>query len=214
MGRARLGALLLVAGCTVLPPPPGNEDLGEYALAVEPVKGLADGGVGELRADGGLLCPLADVAPAGFRFAATVTRDASTGQAWLTLGGGYPRDAGWDGQVVDSVASVRRVFPSCGACPPTIATERIRFALLSSSQSEAVGRTCPEAPLDGGVPQPPGPDGGLKAPAMTSEGFDALYACGVLEFSVALSEPAAPSADCAPGCDDCRVNYRLVGERR
>ncbi|MBE2252843.1 MAG: hypothetical protein IAE78_25145 [Myxococcus sp.] len=205
---------LVGPGCPPLPPPPGDESLGEYSIAAEPVAGLPDGGVGELRADGGLACPLVDVAPVAFRFSATVTRASSTGQAWLTLGGGYPRDAGWDGQVVDSVAAVRRLFPSCGACRPTIATERIRFALLSRSQSDLVGRSCPADALDGGVPAPPGPDGGLTGPAQTDEGFDALYACGALEFSVSLQDAGDPEPDCAPGCDDCVVNYTLVGERR
>lgn len=214
--RASVCAVLLVvlAGCPPLPPPPGDEKLGEYTIAAEPVRALDDGGVGELRADGGLWCPLIDVVPAAFRFSATVTRESSTGQAWLTLGGGYPRDAGWDGQVLDSSAAVRRLFPSCGGCRPTIATERIRFSLLSRSQSEAVGRACPANPLDGGVPAPPGPDGGITGPGQTVEGFDALYACGELEFSVALQDAGAPEPDCAPGCDDCVVNYTLVGERR
>ncbi len=206
--------LVVLAGCPPLPPPPGDENLGEYSIAAEPVRALDDGGVGALRADGGLWCPLVDVVPAAFRFSATVTRESSTGQAWLTLGGGYPRDAGWDGQVLDSSAAVRRLFPSCGGCRPTIATERIRFSLLSRSQSEAVGRTCPANPLDGGVPTPPGPDGGITGPGQTAEGFDALYACGELEFSVALQDAGAPEPACAPGCDDCMVNYTLVGERR
>ena len=215
MRAAACAALFVVlAGCPALPPPPGDEKLGEYTIAAEPVRALEDGGVGALRPDGGLWCPLVDIAPAPFRFSATVTRESSTGQAWLTLGGGYPRDAGWDGQVVDSSAAVRRLFPSCGGCRPTIATERIRFALMSRSQSEAVGRACPANPLDGGVPAPPGPDGGITGPVPTAEGFDALYACGELEFSVALQDAGPPEPDCAPGCDDCVVNYTLVGERR
>lgn len=209
-------ALLFVVltGCPPLPPAPGNETLGEYSITAEPVRGLEDGGAGALRHDGGLWCPLVDVVPAAFQFTATVSRESSTGQAWLTLGGGYPRDAGWDGQVLDSVAAVRRLFPSCGGCRPTIATERIRFALMSRTQSDAVGRVCPEHPLDGGIPLPPGPDGGIVGPGQTPEGFDALYACGELEFSVALQDAGPPEPDCAPGCDDCVVNYTLVGERR
>jgi len=209
-------ALLLVvlAGCPPLPLPPGNENLGEYSITAEPVRGLVDGGAGEVRPDGGLWCPLVDVAPASFQFSATVTRESSTGQAWLTLGGGSPRDAEWDGQAVDSVAAVRRLFTSCGGCRPTIATERIRFALMSRSQSDVVGRVCPEHPLDGGIPLPPGPDGGITSPAQTPEGFDALYACGELQFSVALQDAGEPEPGCASGCDDCVVNYTLVGERR
>jgi hypothetical protein len=206
-------SLLLLAGCPALPEPPGDETLGLYSIAAEP--SVNDGRPESLRPDGGLWCPLVDVAPVPFRFNATVTRDSSTGQAWLTLGAGYPRDAGWDGQVLESVAAVRRLFPSCSGCRPTIATERIRFALMSRSQSEAVGRACPAHPLDGGVPLPPGPDGGIVGPGQTSAGFDALYACGELEFSVALQDAGGePEPGCAAGCDDCVVKYTLVGERR
>lgn len=209
-----LVVLAVLSACEALPPPPGSESLGLWALSAEPVRGLPDGGAGELRADGEPWCSLVDVSPGPFNFDARITRDAASGKAWLSLGGGYARDAGWDGQVLDSVASVRRLFPSCGGCPPTIATERITVALLSRSQSEAVGRRCPPHPLDGGVPVPPGPDGGLRGPAQTPEGFDALYACGELVFSVALSEPTAPESGCAPGCDGCVVRYTLAGERR
>lgn len=222
-GSARpVGALALAVviaaapllGCEVLPPPPGSEALGAWSISAEPVRGLADGGAGELRPDGTPWCSLADVVPAPFRFDAIVTRDPETGHAWLTLGAGYPRDAGWDGQVLDSTASVRRLFPSCAACPPTIATERVRVALLSRSQSEAVSRRCPANALEGGLPTPPGPDGGIRGPGQTPDGFDALYACGELVFSVALSEPPKPEADCPPGCDGCVVRYTLQGERR
>ncbi|MCA3010814.1 MAG: hypothetical protein INH41_00290 [Myxococcaceae bacterium] len=203
----------LVAGCTALPPPPGSEPLGAWVFVAEPVLGLPDGGAGELRPDGRPACELPEVSLAPFRFDAVFTRDPETGAAWLTLGGGYPRDAGWDGQVLDSVASARRLFPSCRACPATVATERLTVALLSLSQSEAVGRRCPPAPLDGGVPRPNG-DGGLTGPRTGDEGFDALYACGELGFSVALVEPAASDSECEPACADCAVRFTLVGERR
>lgn len=213
--RGRLVVVLAVlSACEVLPPLPGSESLGAWSISAEPVRGLPDGGAGELLPDGALRCPLPEVSQAPFRFDARITQDPASGHTWLSLGGGYPRDAGWDGQVLDSVASVRRLFPSCGACPVTLATERITVALLSRSQSEAVGRQCPADALDGGVPAPPGPDGGLRAPGQTAEGFDALYACGELVFSVATSEPAAPESGCAPGCDGCVVRYTLAGERR
>jgi hypothetical protein len=180
-------------------------------MSAEPIAGLANGGVGELLPDGGLACSLPDVTRASFRFDAVITREPASGQAWLTLGGGYPRDAGWDGQVVDSVASARRLFPSCRACPATVATERITFALLSLSQSEAVGRRCPPSPLDGGVPKP---DGTITGPGQSDQGFDALYACGEVSFQVSLVEPASPESGCDPACADCTVRYTLAGERR
>lgn len=204
-----LFATLVLAGCPTLPPPPGGEKLGTYSISAEPV--LGDGGADSLRPDGGAWCPLVDVSPAAFRFDAIVTREPATGQAWMTLGGGYPRDAGWDGQVLESVAAVRRLFPSCAACPETIATETVRVALMSKSQSDAVGGQCPPNPLDGGVPMP---GGAIVGPGQTPAGFDALYACGTMEFAVTLSAPAAPESGCAVGCDDCIVRYVLQGERR
>lgn len=210
--RLRVSSLLvLLAGCPALPPPPGTERLGTWAMAAEPLLGLPDGGLGELRPDGGLACELADAQQGPFRFEAVITRDPPSGQAWLTLGGGYPRDAGWDGQVLDSVASARRLFPSCRACPPTVVTERITFALLSLSQAEAVGRRCPPSPLDGGVPRP---ERGITGPGPGDQGFDALYACGEVSFHVSLVEPASPESGCDPACADCTVRYTLAGERR
>jgi hypothetical protein len=180
-------------------------------MSAEPVPGLPDGGVGEFLPDGGVACALPDVSRSSFRFDALITREPATGQAWLTLGSGYPRDAGWNGQVLDSVASARRLFPSCRACPATVATERITFALLSRSQAEAVGRRCPPSPLDGGVPTP---NGTITGPGPGDQGFDALYACGEVAFSVSLVEPPSPESGCDPACVDCTVRFTLVGERR
>jgi hypothetical protein len=209
--RRALGLLVVLCGCPALPPPPGSENLGTYVMTAEPIRGLPDGGAGEALGDGRLRCALPDVPQVSFGFEVIVTREPSTGQAWLTLGGGYPRDAGWDGQVLDSESSARRLFPSCRACPATVATERITFALMSLSQSEAVGRRCPENPLDGGVPRP---DGGVTGPGPGEQGFDALYACGEMTFRVSLVEPAAPESGCDPACADCTVRYTLAGERR
>lgn len=196
----------------MLPPPPGNERLGRYSIAAEPVRGLPDGGIGELLEDGGLGCALPEVSPTSLRFEAQVTRDSSTAQAWLTLGPGYPRDAGWDGQLLDSTASVRRLFPSCGACSGVQATESIRFVLLSRSQSEVVGRRCPDNALDGGTPLP-NADAGVTPPRQTPEGFDALYACGELVFSVQASQVEG-GEPCPSICSECVVRYTLQGERR
>lgn len=212
-GSASLAVVLLtwLSSCNSLPPPPGSENLGAYALTAEPVRALADGGVGELGPDGGPRCALPEVVPSAVSFEARITREPSTGEAWLTLGPGYPREATWDGQVLESEATVPRLFPSCAACVKVVAVERIRFALLSRSQSEAVGRRCPANPLDGGVPAPPGPNGEITAPAQTSEGFDALYTCGDLTFSVNVLEGGA---DCPEACSQCVVSYTLEGERR
>ncbi len=213
LSRRPLGVLLWVAtvGCSALPAPPGSENLGAYSFVAEPLRGLADGGIGELTADGGARCALPELVPATVAFEGRITRDPSTGQAWLTLGPGYPRDATWDGQVLESEATVARLFPSCAACGGVVARERIRFALMSRSQSVAVGRRCPQHPLDGGIPTPPGPDGTITGPAQTSEGFDALYACGELTFAVAVLDGGA---DCPAMCSECVVNYGLQGERR
>lgn len=209
-----LGGVLWLTACAVLPPPPGSESLGAYTLEAIPVSELPDGGVGSVLPDGGLECALPEVNPATFRFDAIVTRDPGTGEAFVTLGGGYHREAQWDGQVVTTLRSARRLFPSCRGCPETMASERMTFALMSQSQSEAVGRRCPPNPLDGGIPPPPGPDGGVSGPGQTPQGFDALYVCGTMTFSVSFVDPAAVSENCNQACATCVVRYGLVGERR
>lgn len=187
--------------------------MGNYSIVADPVRALPDGGVGELRSDGGLLCTLPEVSSASVRFDAQVTREPSTNEAWLTLGSGYPRDAGWDGQFLESTASVRRLFSSCSGCSSVLATEAIRFALLSRSQSEAVGRRCPSDVLDGGLPSASSTDAGLTPPRQTPEGFDALYACGELTFSVHAT-PGENADACPASCSECVVRYTLQGERR
>lgn len=195
----RLLLFVAAASCQVLPPPPGTEALGAYTVRATPSSSSA--------------CELPDVSAAPFTFDIVVTRDPTSGQAWLTLGAGYHRDAGWDGQVLDSSASVRRLFTSCAACPGTLATEHLRLALLSRSQSDVVGGRCPDGVLDGGAPQPT-EDGGVTLPGQTPSGFDALYACGALEFAVSLTEPPTADAGCPSACGTCVVRYDLEGERR
>ncbi len=187
---------LVLLGCPALPELPGSELLGTYSLGAEPF---------------GRSCLITDVSDAPFRFEASISRDPGTGHAWLAVSG-YPRDAGWDGQVLESHATVPRAFPSCRACA-TVATETVRLALLSRSQSEAVGNGCPAEPFDGGVPAADGQDGGVLLPRQTPEGFDALYACGELTFTVTLTDAGAVDPGCEV-CDNCRLSYRLVGERR
>lgn len=211
--RALLVGVVTASACPPLPPPPGTEALGDYVMVAEPERALPDGGPGSLRADGGPGCGIPEVTFAPLRFEVVVTREPSTGAAWLTLGGGYPRDAGWDGQVLDSTAEVRRLFPSCAACPPTLASERILVALLSRSQSDAVNG-CPALLPDGGLPALPRGDG-ITPPRQTMDGFDALYACGSLEFRVTFDAGVdGPDPSCPRACGECVVRYTLTGERR
>lgn len=184
--------LMSLLACRPLPPPPGSESLGDYSFLVEPPEQSS--------------CALPELQRPAFRFEGVVTREPATGAAWLTLGGGYVRDATWDGQVLDSVASERRIFPSCASCPSTVMSERMTFALLSRSQVEAAGERCPPElvrELEGGA-----------GPVMTPDGFDALLACGVLTLSVSLAEGAAASETCPAMCQTCVQTSTLSGERR
>lgn len=199
----RAVVLLMFVSCRLLPPPPGDEQLGEYAFVGEPRHDLPDGGHGELLSDGGLACGVSELSLPTFRFDGTVTRDTATGQAWLTLGAGYPRDAGWNGQVLDSVAAERRIYPSCAACGSVVATERITFVLLSPAQVDGLGGNCTDDALAV-------PDGG--APMVTADGFNAALACGRLELSLSVSADAG--ADCPQECRECVVKAALRGERR
>jgi hypothetical protein len=193
--RAWLVALVAMsAGCPP-PPPPGDEDMGLYLVEA----------LGQARA-----CELDEVTGADFLFDMAVSRFVATNQAFLTFNG-YSRSADFDGQVVTSVATAPRVFGACGGCNTRI-IERVQVALLSRSQAAAVGGRCPAAPLDGGVPAP-SLDAGISLPGPTSEGFDAVRACGELEVRV-VSDGTADGGACDPRCGACTALFLLNGARR
>lgn len=182
---------LALAGCPTSDPLPGNENMGQYAFIAEPQN---------------LMCGLPDLPPNAFGFTGTFSRNRDGGGMFLTLNG-ISRDAGFDGQVASSsLASARTFFlPDGGQCGCDMkVTETIAVALLSQSQSSALGDKCPADALDGGVPQE---DAGVRLPGSTATGFDSVRACGT------LFEEINGTGTCDPLCD-CVLRYRLVGERQ
>ncbi|MGQ0508934.1 MAG: hypothetical protein ACT4TC_26830 [Myxococcaceae bacterium] len=112
-----------------------------------------------------------------FDFEATFSRQRDTGEAWMSAKG-VVRGVVFDGQFLEGTASgVRRLKP-CGDCTAidVNVTETFRVALLSRSQAQAVGSTCPP-PL---TSVPVDVDAGIVAPSATPLGFDATRACGEL----------------------------------
>lgn len=205
MSRGAGLLLLLLAGCPVVPPP-GDVSMGHYALS-------ASGGAPRLE-DGGLgrppECPLLEeVTGADFDFDAVLTRESTSQRAWVTLTG-YSREGTFDGQVLTSEAEANRVFEACGKCSTKV-VETISVAVLSISQNDRLGGTCPENPLDGGVVA--NPDAGLFPPGQTSQGYDGVRVCGELTTRVAALGLADGGA-CEPQCDGCIVRYSLRGDRR
>ena len=153
------------------------------------------------------VCSLPNLPTVGFDFAGTFSRFRDGGAVFLTLNG-IPRDAGFDGQIITSSHSASRGFElpdggSCKACDMKV-IETLSVALLSKSQSSAVGDKCPEHPLDGGVP---GLDAGVTLPGSTETGFDSVRACGD------LLEEIVGEGSCDPLCA-CLLTYRLEGERK
>jgi hypothetical protein len=194
---------------TVVPPP--GDPIGYFSMRAEPAT-QPDGG-SRLLEDGGLECVLADVVLAGFDFDMALSREDVDGgaAAYMTLSAGYERPAEWDGQVMRSRADARRYFEECSECVTRV-QEDIDVAILSRSQSEAVGNSCPVNPLDGGVPQPN--DAGISPPGPRDQGFDALLACGELHTQVLVDEGLPDGGPCPEKCGACRTTYVLWGERK
>lgn len=187
-----LAVCAALLGCPENERTPGDENMGTYQFHAEPTS---------------LACGLPDIPNNGFDFTGTFSRFRDGGAVFLTLNE-IARDAGFDGQVAYSAHSAPRTFalPDAGSCAPCQmrVIETIQVALLSKSQSSAVGDKCPPNPLDGGVP---GADGGVQLPGSTATGFDSVRACG------ALSEEITGTGTCDPLCA-CLLTYRLTGERK
>lgn len=184
--------LVLSWACTVKPPP--GEPMGVYVMTATPI---------ERR------CELEDVVANDFSFEATLTRQPDSTQGWLTLNG-YTRDAVFDGATFFSTGTASRVFTRCSDCAARV-VETFTVAVLSRSQSEAVGQQCPPNALDGGVPQPN--DAGIWPPQQLPLGFDAVRLCGELVTSVE-ADGLADGGSCDAVCGACQVRYVLVGDRR
>lgn len=182
---------LTLCACPADDRPPGDENMGLYQFRAEPVS---------------LTCGLPGLGTNGFGFEGTFSRFRDGGAAFLTLNG-ISRDAGFDGQIVRSSHSASRTFtvPDGGDCLCDMrVVETLHVALLSKSQSTAVGDRCPENPLDGGLPDT---DAGVRLPGSTETGFDSVRACGD------LFEEIVGTGACDPLCA-CVLQYRLTGERK
>ncbi|MFZ5443841.1 MAG: hypothetical protein ACOZQL_27805 [Myxococcota bacterium] len=188
-----LGALALV-GCPVAVPP-GDVQMGTWAMTAT---------------NGVLVCELPEFGDGGdFSFTATLTADSASTAAWLTLSG-YSRAASFDGQVFSSVGEASRVFADCSDCTTKV-VETLTVAVLSRSQSEALGGGCPDDALDGGVPAPN--DAGITGPRQTEQGFDAVRLCGVLATEL-IAVPRTDGGTCAAKCSACTTQFQLRGDRR
>jgi hypothetical protein len=205
--RAALGVFALWAlGCTTQTHYPGSEVMGTFvfqAFAVSNTCVLPNGGGYVNPTD----YPTDAGADGGFSFQGTFSRNPGTTQVWFTLGGNnWP--ATFDGQDATAVLNAQRRLAEC-SCGSLTLVETIDAALLSSSQSLALGGACPPNPLDGGIPPSAdaGTDAGIVLPGTTPSGFDAVLACGTLSDAVDVST----CSDAGPDCFPCSWNYFITG---
>jgi hypothetical protein len=168
---------------------PGSEVMGTFAFTATapPLDGT---------------CTFAEMPTADFAFTGTFSRNPD-GETFFTLAE-TDRAATFDGQLATSSQSAPRVFQDCNCATGTQVNETITVALLSRSQTDAVGGNCPPNPLDGGVP-PPG--GGITGPGSTGTSFDAILACGELNDEVEVT-----SSGCT--CGPCFDRYQVEGVRQ
>lgn len=215
---AGVGALwfaCVTSACSTPADVPGSSVMGTFAATATLMEGghLVGDDAGTLvlddGLDGGYGCSLAEVTGQPFDFKPTLSRDPATGNAWMTLVGASARVGAWDGQIFRSSAEARRSFPTqCGECAMTL-EESLELALLSRSQSAAVGNTCPDSPLDGGIPEG---FANVKRPQETEFGFDSVRVCGELVEQVKAG--GLPDGGACPAeCGACRLRYRVTGER-
>ena len=192
LGSSWVFLAVLVVACP-LNAPPGSERMGTFELRAEPT----------FRA-----CALSDLDAGAFSFEASFSREPGTGEAWVTLKQ-YSRDAGWNGQTLESTVAATRAFGGvCTSCPMAL-EETIRVDLLSLSQNLAAGDRCP----DGETPAV-NADAGIRAPGPDIFGYDAVRACGVLITSTRVTDVMPDGGECDPTCAQCSVQYRLTGERQ
>lgn len=181
----------LLSGCIEESTPTGDEVLGTFTFQAALLPG------------GG--CPAGDLPPdGGLAFDAVLTRLRDDAGTALVVNG-VARDAGFDGQRLDSVH--RALAPgfarTCNTGCIVEAEETLRILLLSRSQNEQYGkgRSCAEL-LDGGLPT----DGGATPPGTTKDTFDAVRACG------SFVTQKLPDAGCT--CTQCSVQFAVEGAPR
>ncbi len=180
-------------GCAPNTSGPGREKMGTYGFQAMPVARE---------------CALSSVPGEAFSFEVTLTRDPDTNDGYMTLKQ-FSRDAGWNGQTMESTISAPRAFGGeCTSCPMAL-EETIRVDLLSESQNTAALNRCPDGPAPA-----VDADAGIFAPASDRFGFDAVRACGVLIESTVVTGTLADGSQCPPSCSQCSVQYRLSGVRK
>jgi len=197
---ALAGMLLVLAGCVEPPTASTGEVLGNFELTAEPVSSS---------------CTYAEATSDTLAFTIRVARALDGGEVTVTLNG-IERPATFDGQVLRTTYVAPRTFADCScsaeqrdagcACSGVTLEERLEVALVSLEQDEVLGRGCPDAPLDGGVPTVRSDGGALALPVTTPRGFDAVRACGELWDDI------QPGAGCF--CTACSMRYAVRGVRR
>lgn len=190
-----LVASLCLSGCeggTLKPP--GDELIGTFSLNS---KGIFSA------------CSLPGF-PANYDFEGTFSQLTDGGGTFFTVGS-EQFAASFDGQFASYGQTLAREFQladggNCGQCEMK-QVQTATLALLSESQSRALGDDCPATALDGGVPGAD-EDAGITLPRRIDGGFDAVRACGELQVLI------TGEGFCDPACYSCRLQYRVSGPRR
>jgi hypothetical protein len=174
--------------------PPGGEVLGTYELTS---KGIF------------AACSLPGF-PVNYVFSGTFSRETDGGKVYFSSGTEQFK-ASFDGQFASygrtQVVGIGLADGgNCNLCEMK-QVESATLALLSGSQSKAVGDVCPTTALDGGVPATD-EDAGIAPPGIGSDGgFDAVLACGELVVQI------TGEGFCDPACYSCKLQYRVSGPR-
>jgi hypothetical protein len=202
-----LGLLALAGSCTPPPPLPGDANIGGFGfnalLSADP-------------------CGIAQMLDAGasLTFSGTLTGEAETGQAYLTLATG-----GLERGVFTTPDAGGAIFTVCAAAPRTflgtcqMVTESITARVYSTAETGDAGVRCPaEAPpavldcdafLDGGAPNSP-------ASFPESDGGAFILLCGQLTDTIHCPSSCpfdAGMPDAAIPCP-CSLTYSLAGNRQ
>lgn len=189
------------AACNTDPPFFG-EAIGQFRYSTTLLEqGCVAGSV-----DSGIVA-ITEITDGGFSFQGILSYSPGTETAWFTRDR-ISREGTFNGQVFVSTEEALRRFQVPHCEPEFIVEETLRIALLSESQSRALGGKCPEdaaSLLEPGT-VPVDPDAGIFPPSAQPEGFDALLTCGL------LIEEIRPEAECARR-PVCTVTYRVEGVR-
>lgn len=171
---------------------------------------------------------ISELRDAGFSFEGTFSQLKDGSKAYFTINR-ISREATFDGQTMTSVYTAPRRFEVQGCPPDWQDTETLQVALLSESQSRAVSGSCEGFFADAGAIAVDA-DAGVVAPSFTSEGFDAVRACGALIEHLVPSTPSGAPQPCTAGGADggedggtpspdevqgeCTLFYRVDGVRK